>query len=44
MAYKLNSVTIVDDEGNWVDRSFDSVPDIAATETKITASCSWLYF
>jgi Tol biopolymer transport system component len=38
MAYKLNSVTIVDDEGNWVDRSFDSVPDIAATVVKITAS------
>jgi hypothetical protein len=36
MAYKLNGVTIVDDEGNWTDRSFDSVPDIAATETKIT--------
>jgi Tol biopolymer transport system component len=38
MAYKQNGITIVDDEGNWADRSFDSVPDIAATETKITAS------
>jgi hypothetical protein len=38
MAYKQNGITIVDDEGNWTDRSFDSVPDIAATETKITAS------
>jgi len=38
MAYKQNGITIVDDEGNWADRSFDSVSDISATEVKITAS------
>lgn len=38
MAYKQNGVTIVDNNGNWTDRSFDSVSDISATETTQTVS------